>query len=606
MKRKFMSMAAAVITSAIVAGGVVPVAAVTADGNSSYYSDMTTDYYGWAVEAVDYLTQKRIASGIGNNFFEPSSNIKRCDFVVLLNNALKLKNINTVAYGFSDVADDAYYYRAVINAKGNKVVTNVGNFYPEDDITRLDAFLMIYRALQVQGYVKGYGTTDTSMYVDEDELVNTESKIAIGTLTSMDILHGYDGYIYPLDTISRAEMASLIYNTVLFMEKQDETAASTTDTSASTTVSDENESAEDESTEYKTEEKAYYKPVVIDSDKTLENCSIKVSDSAAHMDLASGEATESEIEYTNAPAVTVNSNATANINNTKIIAYSIPQALRVSSNSTVKVYNSQITGSSTEGVSVNDTAQVNVDNSTVAVKGNKVYAITANGGIVAVDASKISSNAYSGVLVCNDAEFSANDTEISASNKGGGAIDIKADYYDTKNGTAKVALKDVILSNLVGAALFLNNADAEITLNGGCTINAKQFIYTSDATTKKGTPGYTAKVNLNNQKVEGDVIVDDTVTMQFNINEGSEYTGSMNNSQDSVYFNVYLDENAQLNLTGDCYVAEFVRSNDEEFDFENIQDNGYTIYYDSTLEANNYLDGREYVLPQGGLLTPRW
>jgi hypothetical protein len=484
----------------------------------------------------------------------------------------------------------------------------VGSFFPEDDITRLDAFLMIYRALQTQGYVKGYGTTDTSMYADADELVNTESKIAIGTLTSMDILHGYDGYIYPQQTISRSEMAVLMYQTVKFMEAQDEAAVSAADESSSSQTVVDNVDVDNSQTdiEYSTESKAYYKPISIDGEKTLDNCSIKVSDSPSHMDLSSTDVTDSEIEYTNAPAVTVNAKAKANLSNSKIVAYNLPSAIRILSDATLNLNNVQISASKTDGVVVNGDSQVNIDNSSVTSKGSNAYAVKAEAGVTALDNSKLVSGDYSAVKVSNTAEFTANDTSIEASSRDGGAIDVKADYYDSKNGTAKVALKDVTLLNPTGSAFYINNADVDIVLNGGCKFDAKHFIYTSNATTKKGTPGCTANITLNNQEVEGDIILDNSISMQLNINEGSVFTGCMNTSQESVYLNVYMDENAKLNLTGDCYVAEFVRSNDEEFDFQNIEDNGYTIYYDSTLEANNYLDGREYTLPQGGLLTPRW
>ena len=62
-----------------------------------------------------------------------------------------------------------------------------------------------------------------------------------------------------------------------------------------------------------------------------------------------------------------------------------------------------------------------------------------------------------------------------------------------------------------------------------------------------------------------------------------------------------IDSSSTWNVTGTSYLTTLT---DDDSILSNINDNGYTIYYDSSNSANSWLDGKTYDLNSGGKLTP--
>ena len=202
MKRFIISSAAIAMSLAM----AVP--AMAADGDSKYFIDVTADNYGWAVEYIDYIASNGIASGVGNNMYAPGSNIIRGDFAVLLNKTFTFREAKLETYALKDVSEDDYYAQAIANCCGAGAITERGMFYPESDITRIDAILMIYRALTNNGLISGGLTTDVSMFTDGNLLTTVERQMAAATLNKLGLINGDDkGALNPDATMTRAEMA---------------------------------------------------------------------------------------------------------------------------------------------------------------------------------------------------------------------------------------------------------------------------------------------------------------------------------------------------------------------------------------------------------------
>jgi hypothetical protein len=307
------------------------------------------------------------------------------------------------------------------------------------------------------------------------------------------------------------------------------------------------------------------------------------------------------------PAISISGNNNLELTNSKVFAYGIPSAIKATGDSSVTASDVQITANSSDGVIIDGNASFKAENSTVASSGSKGTAVVANGGTVQFTDSKIASKNGEAVTSSGSTDFIAENTEITANSSKTGAVNATADYYDSKNDVAKFLFKGCNISNALGVAFYINNVDTEITLNGDNTIEGKYFLYTSNKTTKSGSTETDVTVNINDgQKVKGDVYVDDTTKVQFNINKGGSYEGSINSDLVSTKLNVYLSDDAELTLTGDCYVSEFVVDDTDNLNFQNIIDNGNVIYYDASLEANYYLDEKTFSLQYGGELKPRW
>ncbi len=88
--------------------------------------------------------------------------------------------------------------------------------------------------------------------------------------------------------------------------------------------------------------------------------------------------------------------------------------------------------------------------------------------------------------------------------------------------------------------------------------------------------------------------------LTLSLTEGSVLTGcSYDDSAMSLH--VSLDESSSWVLTEDSFVAGF---HDADQNLSNIMSNGFSLYYNSEHEGNEWLSSRTFSLPGGGYLIP--
>lgn len=182
--------------------------AVGRTGTSGYFNDMGN--YAWAADAVDYLYRSGVVTGMGNGEYGPSLPIRRCDFVVMLCRAFKLNGSG--GYSFADVPVNSYYAQALATAKNLGIVSGDGsNFYPNNNLSRQDAMVMIFNTLQATGHKLTNGlTADLSIFLDQGQIA-PYARNSVGILVYLGAVKGDgNGYLRPRSTINRAEAAILI------------------------------------------------------------------------------------------------------------------------------------------------------------------------------------------------------------------------------------------------------------------------------------------------------------------------------------------------------------------------------------------------------------
>lgn len=175
-------------------------------GVKSAYTDVAEA--DWYAEAVTVLGGSEIISGDPSGAYRPNDNITRAEFAKLIVSAF---NIKAEKSGFRDVATDSWYEPYVTVAAGAGIIQGYdGYFSPDSPITRQDAAVIIYRTADLLGaaYV-GY---------KEPADIGTASVYAwpaIVTLYHNGVINGVgDNKFMPLDNISRAQAAQLIYNVI--------------------------------------------------------------------------------------------------------------------------------------------------------------------------------------------------------------------------------------------------------------------------------------------------------------------------------------------------------------------------------------------------------
>ncbi len=164
-----------------------------------------TDIKGhWAEKEITVLEQKGIINGYDDNTFKPDNTLTRAEFVTML---IKIVSIDEVGENiFADIKEDEWYYNAAVKAASMGIVNGInGNFMPNENITREQLAVMIYRALGKNEKLNKADFADwnnVSEYAEE----------AISYLTANGIMSGYpDSTVRPQGSTTRAEAAKLLY-----------------------------------------------------------------------------------------------------------------------------------------------------------------------------------------------------------------------------------------------------------------------------------------------------------------------------------------------------------------------------------------------------------
>ncbi|WP_168120013.1 S-layer homology domain-containing protein [Paenibacillus sp. HB172176] len=170
-------------------------------------------HHEWARHAVESLAAKGIVSGISetNGLFGPDASITRADFLLLLMRSLGLKAEG--ADSFDDVPLDAYYAEAVLGARALGIASGSGDnrFDPMAPISRQDMMTLASRALEAAGMSLHESDAAALESYRDKALVANYALEAAASLIESKLIVGADGMLNPQDETSRAEAAVFLY-----------------------------------------------------------------------------------------------------------------------------------------------------------------------------------------------------------------------------------------------------------------------------------------------------------------------------------------------------------------------------------------------------------
>lgn len=175
---------------------------------------------------------------------------------------------------------------------------------------------------------------------------------------------------------------------------------------------------------------------------------------------------------------------------------------------------------------------------------------------------------------------------------------------DSGVGTSYFNMTGGSLSSAEGAMFFITNTDAEINLKGVTLKNSTGVLLNSAATSRWGTQGSNGgnvTLNADNQTLEGAITCDNISTEILNLTNNSSLTSTINEDNKAKSITLSLDKDSTWTVTGTSYITTLT---DENTELSNIKDNGNTIYYDSSNNANSWLNGKTITLSGGGTLKP--
>lgn len=169
----------------------------------------------WYHDGVHYCIENGLMQGVSTAKFLPDGSTTRAQLVTIL---WRLEGspepADTVSFG--DIADGAWYAKAVRWAAGSGVVKGYdnGNIGPDDAVTREQMVTILYRFAQPKGYDVSAGE-DKNILSFNDALTVSEYAIpamqwACGSGMVNGIAQEGEMFLAPKDTTTRAQIATLM------------------------------------------------------------------------------------------------------------------------------------------------------------------------------------------------------------------------------------------------------------------------------------------------------------------------------------------------------------------------------------------------------------
>lgn len=166
----------------------------------------------WYYTAIEYCYVNNIMTGVDETHFAPNATLTRGQFVTLIG---RLHGVSEASgtLPFTDTAKNHYYYKYLIWAYNNKIVSGTApdEFSPNASITREQLCVMLYNYEKFKGNVGSFGDTLLKNYSDKAK-ISSWAKEAVSWAVYNKIISGSDGMLLPRDNATRAQAAVIIKN----------------------------------------------------------------------------------------------------------------------------------------------------------------------------------------------------------------------------------------------------------------------------------------------------------------------------------------------------------------------------------------------------------
>lgn len=164
----------------------------------------------WAKEAILFLNEKGIVSGVGENKFNPNSAITREQIAKILALAFEISADNSENV-FADVTEGQWYYEYISALYENGIVNGISDseFGVGRSVTRQDFAVMVYRIIGNSEEISA------NLEFTDVEEISDYALNAVSYLSSKGIINGFeDGSFGAKKVLTRAQAAKIIYEIV--------------------------------------------------------------------------------------------------------------------------------------------------------------------------------------------------------------------------------------------------------------------------------------------------------------------------------------------------------------------------------------------------------
>ena len=271
------------------------------------------------------------------------------------------------------------------------------------------------------------------------------------------------------------------------------------------------------------------------------------------------------------------------------------------------------TSNNSGGVMVTGGGTLTANSCTIKTEGNSAAAIRSDrgGGTLTVNKGTYETSGTGSPVIYSTADITANDAKLTANGSEGVVVEGKnsvtlnnvtiettntklngnSETYksifiyqsmsgDADVGTSSFTAKDSKIINNKGDVIFVTNTNTVITLENNEIINNdSEGVFLKATTAKWGTSGSNGgnvTLNMTNQKVSGDIVVDNISTLAMTMKKGSVLIGAIDKENQAKSATLTMSSDSVLSLTADTYLDSLTN---EDSSNSNIYSNGkYKLY----------------------------
>jgi hypothetical protein len=297
--------------------------------------------------------------------------------------------------------------------------------------------------------------------------------------------------------------------------------------------------------------------------------------------------------------------------------------------STVNLANSKIAtaGDASCGLTATAKGTIQAENIDIATSGKYAPAIAADriNGTVAVHNARITTAGADSPGIYSIGTIKVSDAKVTAENAEGAIIEGRSSLelantavscaknqgvlmfqgYTGKleQGSASFIMNGGSLTAKEGPAFYVTNIEGHIQLTNAAIIASSKKLLEVAAGKwgEKGSNGGNLDFTAVKETLTGSIFCDNISTLTIKLKDYTTLTGTINAIRTAGLVNLILDNTSIWQVSGDSYLSSL---SDADISFSNIQDNGFSIYYNARLDANKWLGGKTYTLKNGGKLAP--
>ena len=169
----------------------------------------------WAKSNIDFVTERELFLGTGDDEFSPQSGMTRAMFATVIGRLYERSYgeiLQKDGNNFTDIDNDSYYAAYIDWASENNIISGIGGglFKPDREITRQEMAAILYRFAEFLNVLSS-DSEKTQLNYPDAEGISSWATEAAGYCQQTGIITGrLGGNFVPQGTATRAEVATIL------------------------------------------------------------------------------------------------------------------------------------------------------------------------------------------------------------------------------------------------------------------------------------------------------------------------------------------------------------------------------------------------------------